>query len=58
MKTNYTDITIILDRSGSMQVIKDDTIGQGKRILFCSRRYRLFGIVIGLQRDLSIKDVK
>lgn len=27
MKPDYTDITIILDRSGSMQVIKKDTIG-------------------------------
>ncbi len=27
MKANYTDITIVLDRSGSMQNIKDDTIG-------------------------------
>ncbi len=27
MKTNLTDITVILDRSGSMEVIKDDTIG-------------------------------
>ena len=27
MKQNYTDITFILDRSGSMQSIKDDTIG-------------------------------
>lgn len=27
MKSNYTDITIVLDRSGSMDIIKDDTIG-------------------------------
>lgn len=27
MKNNYTDITIVLDRSGSMQAIKNDTIG-------------------------------
>jgi len=27
MKANYTDITIVLDRSGSMDCVKDDTIG-------------------------------
>lgn len=27
MKENYTDISIVLDRSGSMESIKDDTIG-------------------------------
>lgn len=27
MKENYTDITIVLDRSGSMEAIKDDAIG-------------------------------
>lgn len=27
MKTNYTDIAVVLDRSGSMQPIKDDVIG-------------------------------
>lgn len=27
MKSNYTDITIVLDRSGSMESVKDDTIG-------------------------------
>lgn len=27
MKPNYTDITVILDRSGSMSSVKDDTIG-------------------------------
>jgi hypothetical protein len=27
MKPNYTDINIVLDRSGSMQGIKADTIG-------------------------------
>ncbi len=27
MKTNHTDITIVLDRSGSMATVKDDTIG-------------------------------
>lgn len=26
-KTNYTDITVVLDRSGSMQSVKSDTIG-------------------------------
>lgn len=27
MKTNYTDIIIVLDRSGSMESIQNDTIG-------------------------------
>lgn len=27
MKQNYTDINIVLDRSGSMDTVKDDTIG-------------------------------
>lgn len=27
MKKGYTDITVALDRSGSMEIIKDDTIG-------------------------------
>jgi hypothetical protein len=27
MKEDYTDISIVLDRSGSMQLVKDDTIG-------------------------------
>ena len=27
MKANYTDITIVLDRSGSMESVKQDTIG-------------------------------
>ena len=27
MKNDYTHISIILDRTGSMQVIRDDTIG-------------------------------
>ncbi len=27
MKANHTDITIVLDRSGSMAAVKDDTIG-------------------------------
>jgi uncharacterized protein YxeA len=27
MNTNHTDITIVLDRSGSMQIVKKDTIG-------------------------------
>jgi len=27
MKTGYTDITVILDRSGSMSIVKNDTIG-------------------------------
>jgi hypothetical protein len=27
MKQNYTDINIVLDRSGSMESVKDDTIG-------------------------------
>jgi len=27
MKDDYTHISIILDRTGSMQVIRDDTIG-------------------------------
>ena len=27
MKENYTHISVILDRTGSMEVIRDDTIG-------------------------------
>lgn len=27
MKPNYTDITFVLDRSGSMETVRDDTIG-------------------------------
>lgn len=33
MKTNHTDITIILDRSGSMSSVADDTIGGFNRFL-------------------------
>ena len=27
MKTNHADITVVLDRSGSMDKVRDDTIG-------------------------------
>jgi hypothetical protein len=33
MKENYTDITVVLDRSGSMESIKDDTIGGYNKFL-------------------------
>lgn len=33
MKTNHTDITIVLDRSGSMQVVAADTIGGFNRFI-------------------------
>lgn len=33
MKTNHTDITIVLDRSGSMQVIASDTVGGFNQLL-------------------------
>lgn len=33
MKTNHTDITIVLDRSGSMQSVADDTIGGFNKFL-------------------------
>ena len=33
MKANHTDITIVLDRSGSMQSVVDDTIGGFNRFL-------------------------
>lgn len=33
MKKNYTEIVVVLDRSGSMQSIKDDTIGGFNRFL-------------------------
>lgn len=33
MKANHTDITIVLDRSGSMQSVRDDTIGGFNRFL-------------------------
>lgn len=33
MKTNHTDITIVLDRSGSMAAVADDTIGGFNRFL-------------------------
>jgi len=33
MKTNHTDITIVLDRSGSMSSVASDTIGGFNRFL-------------------------
>lgn len=33
MKSNYTDITIVLDRSGSMETIANDTIGGFNRFI-------------------------
>lgn len=33
MKTNHTDITVVLDRSGSMASVADDTIGGFNRFL-------------------------
>lgn len=38
MKQNHTDITIILDRSGSMRSVADDTIGGFNRFLDDQRR--------------------
>ena len=33
MKKGYTDITVVLDRSGSMEKIKGDTIGSFNQFL-------------------------
>lgn len=38
MKTNHTDITIVLDRSGSMASVVDDTIGGFNRFLDDQRK--------------------
>ena len=37
MRKDYTHITVILDRSGSMESIKDDTIGGFNSYLAASR---------------------
>ena len=33
MRDNFSDITIVLDRSGSMEAVADDTIGGFNRFL-------------------------
>jgi hypothetical protein len=57
MKKDYTDITILLDRSGSMESIKDDTIGGLK--LFTEEQAKLPGkcLLTLIQFDSESYDV-
>lgn len=51
MKENLTDITIVLDRSGSMESIKDDTVGGYNRFLSDQQKADGEGLLTLVQFD-------
>ena len=57
MKANYTDITIVLDRSGSMDSVKDDTIGGVNQFLKSQQAVPGEATFSLVQFDNAIEDV-
>jgi len=51
MRRDFTDITIVLDRSGSMQAVADDTIGGFNRFLLDQKQAPGDGVLTLVQFD-------
>jgi hypothetical protein len=51
MRKNFTDITIVLDRSGSMEAVADDTIGGFNRFLLDQKQAPGDGVFTLVQFD-------